>query len=213
MWTLTPPRQLRIGSGLMGCTAYQNVYGRKGGRGVRPWLLIPKVLAVSCCFGSLMAVAVLWFHSLLGSPDQHGVWQTHAASMIFRFLFIPASVLAVVLGILLFFQHPRVFFRLRWVRLKVVLLLLALPAGRLSVHHLLREMEISYEGGDAGLGFADPQGPCLLLSVVLVVLLVMLGLAIFVGRHKPRLGQNYARDFSTLAARLDEKPARQADNT
>ena len=42
----------------MSSPPYTNIFGRKPGRGVRPWLLIPKVIAVATFVGGYVATIV-----------------------------------------------------------------------------------------------------------------------------------------------------------
>ena len=166
-----------------------NIHGRSGGRGWRPWLLIPKVLAVGLYFGALVTVAVIWFtgprRSAHLAQPQVQAWVDQISSL-FRLLLLPALLVALMLGVALFLQHARVFVRLRWWRAKVVSLAVGLPLGHLfmsSRFDLLRQTA----GSNQSAAFQIDCG-------FVVLILWSIGL-IVLGRHKPRLGQDWAKSF------------------
>ena len=76
---------------------YVNVHGRKGGRGVRPWLLIPKVLCLAIFVGAYVAATVLWFYYRLGYSDG-AVWPVRAVSVVFRGVIIPSLIATLLFG-------------------------------------------------------------------------------------------------------------------
>src|SRR5580765_4569297 len=79
----------------------ENRYGRKGGRGIRPWLLIPKIIAVIVYVGGLASD----FTSLdLADPRRQLV--LHQVSRLMVFLVVPALLLALVMGFALLMQFP-----------------------------------------------------------------------------------------------------------
>ncbi len=67
-----------------------NQFGRKGGRGLRPWLLLPKMLAVGLYLGGLAAATLLRW----ARPED--VETTH---LLFRRLILPALWLALIFGV------------------------------------------------------------------------------------------------------------------
>lgn len=161
-----------------------NIHGRRPGRGIRPWLLIPKVLAVGALFGGFTAVAVL-LHS--SQPETHDQWAhlIETVSTLFRRLIVPAVLIVIVLGVSLLMQHPGVFLRMRWVRLKLTLLVLALPPLHLTGRWLINQTRQALEAGQLD-RVAELMGRFNIavdLAVLAVVVVVVLG------RHKPRLGQ------------------------
>lgn len=212
---------------------YQNIHGRRPGRGLRPWLLIPKVLAVGLLWGSLVSVTVLWCYHLYTRPDPRkfpseyllseytsaespefsppagppegppegllseghrmpALGVIEYISFTLRFITLPALLVAVVFGVMLFVQHPRQFFRLRWWQVKVVSMLVGLPIAYLFISSrlaLLRQATLGHTPDHA----AESQ-----LTIGLLVLLVSTVWIVFLGRMKPRLGQNWANTYQKI---------------
>lgn len=194
-----------------------NQHGRKPGRGIRPWLLIPKVLAVGIYFGTVVTATVLWFRGPTASPHgeqsavessgelggepgiqtgiqtgiQSGIEQTLAhidlISFLFRFVIVPALLATMLFGILLLLQHPRVLSRMRWWRVKMVSLAIFIPSMHLFMSSALASLR---EATQSHASTAGIEGQ---LNVGFVVTLLCSGWFIYLGRHKPRLGQNIAK--------------------
>lgn len=164
--------------------AYENKLGRRPGRGLRPWLLIPKVLSVGALFGGFLAVSIL-LHS--SDPQTHEQWAelVETVGLLFRRLIVPAVLCVLLFGVLLLIQHFRVFLTMRWVRVKLTLLLLSLPplhlTGRWLIDHARRAL------ADGQLDEVARLMDRFTFTADLALLAV--GLVIVIGRHKPRLGQ------------------------
>ena len=169
-----------------------NVYGRRPGRGVRPWLLIPKVLAVAVYFGSLVAAAAVWFTGPRRHPapaDPQVVQWLEQVADLFRFVVVPALLVAVVFGLLLFLQHPRQFMRLRWWQVKIAWLAVFIPVMHLYMSSRLERVRSAVEAGSMH-GTAERQFEWGLAAAILGSAFV-----IFLGRYKPRFWQNWARAY------------------
>lgn len=166
--------------------AVTNIHGRKPGRGIRPWLLLPKVLCVGVYFGGVVAATFLWITADRTAPPLAALNQV---SRLFLYVNVPALLAAIVLGILLFFQHPRQFIRLRWFQVKLVTLVLTIPAGHLFTSSRVRMLRQAFEQGQSDADNAGQLTACLLVMVVLTAWVILLG------RLKPRLGQNWARAY------------------
>ncbi len=165
----------------------RNIHGRKGGRGLRPWLLIPKYLCVSVYFGSLAAIATLEriCPPIIGD-------NTVAVAL---YLMFPAATLAGVLGIGLWLQHPKTFLRTRWFQLKMALVLIGLPAFELLAWWPVWRSWLQSPAFTDGSGdntwryfiyvqrFDAPQQAGLVGALATLVAIIILG------RLKPRLGQ------------------------
>ena len=150
-----------------------NVHGRKWGRGLRPFVLVPKVLAVGGLFGGAVAVGVLWARG-----------EVEPAAAVVRWVVIPATIVASVCGAaLMVLAGAGVMWRQRWLRVKLALLAVGVPATHVwlaSQVHATRAGRPGAAGwGAAGLGVV-------IAGVVVVVVL---------GRVKPRLGQDWGRAF------------------
>lgn len=154
---------------------YRNIHGRKGGRGLRPWLLIPKVVAVALIIGGLAAVLVLdqATRSLAMTTDQVRL-VGRLIGLLFKYQIVPATILALVLGLLLLLQHPRQFLRMRWLIVKLLLVAVTVPAAHILLRSQVQRMQESPPA---------QVGPCVagILGGFLAILLL--------GRLKPRLGQ------------------------
>ncbi len=174
--------------------AYQNAYGRVGGRGLRPWLLLPKVFAVGVYFGALVATTVIWFvqvnaPSMMRLTPGGGIEQV---SFMFRFVIVPALLGTAAMGVMLFIQHPRVFSRLRWWQVKAGMLVLGVPTAHFFVSSrlaALRQAELAHT--------PNPHAQWQ-FSAGLLVLIAASMCIIALGRLKPRLGQNWARVYSKM---------------
>ncbi len=99
---------------------HTNKHGRRPGRGLRPWVLIPKILSVSALFGGFLATTIL-LHT--NHPQTREQWQTliETVSILFTHLIVPAVMCVILLGILLLLMHFRAFLSMRWVWVKLVL--------------------------------------------------------------------------------------------
>lgn len=128
---------------------FANIHGRRQTRGLRPYLLIPKVLCVAGYFGGLLTMLV--------STD---------ASRIHRLIVLPSLIGAGLLGALLLALHGPILLRMRWLQVK-----LAAAVG-LGLGHAWY-----LQGGGTG---------------PVIGLLVGAGVVVWLGRHKPRLGQRIA---------------------
>lgn len=167
---------------------YVNIHGRTGGRGLRPWILLPKLGAVAVFAGSYVSATVLWFNFRWGYASG-AVWPVHAVSLLFRTVIVPSLIATLFFGLLLFLQHPRVFIRRRWLQLKLVI------AALLPVIHLIARR--NFEMVKAGLleqqdcvPSAEVESACARFSVCLALGLSGALLLVILGRLKPRLGQD-----------------------
>lgn len=162
------------------CHMTENIHGRTGGRGLRPWLLIPKYLCVSFILGGLLAILVLcltaW--SFPAQTDQRTTaWRLIAP--IFWVQVVPATALAILLGVALLALHFTAFIRMRWLLLKIPAVVLVVPLS----HWYFSNSVAAYR--TAGLS------PALLALPLALSLIAFIGIATL-GRLKPRLGQKYA---------------------
>jgi hypothetical protein len=159
-----------------------NKHGRKPGRGARPWMLLPKVAAVGVYFGAVAATTMIFFRG----PDEgmsHAAWVGSIAD-IFRFVAVPALLTAMVFGVLLFLQMPRLFLLQRWFQVKLTLIAIGVPTAHLymaSRIHAYRTQPTDALHTQIALG--------------LIVVLVWTLCLIVLGRHKPKLGQNWAKVY------------------
>ena len=153
--------------------AYTNIHGRKWGRGVRPWLLIPKCFCVAVLIGGLFALALVTVASQLATSGEQSQFAWTLIRAIFRYQIIPATIGAILLGLLLFVQHLREFGRMRWMRVKLAAVVIAVP----FLHIWL----------SSSVGSQTKLMPGVLTA------LAVFGVIAVLGRLKPRLGQGYVR--------------------
>jgi uncharacterized membrane protein len=172
---------------------YTNRFGRRQTRGLRPWLLVPKVIAVAVYIGGLASATVLWWVSDLG-----GAHMTQAQRLLvlgqvralFTWLLVPALLTAIVLGIALLLQHPRVLLRLRWLIVKLAMVAVLVPAAHLYLSSrvgLLRQTVLAGQTPDPAVVAQVQWGLALALAGFVIVAAI--------ARLKPRLGQNWARSY------------------
>jgi uncharacterized membrane protein len=165
-----------------------NRYGRKGGRGIRPWLLVPKIIAVAFYIGGLMAVTFIWIggdYASLGPADPRREWLLNLVGRLMVYLVVPSLLVAIVCGVLLLLQHTRVFLRMRWLRVKLLLLLILIPAG----HFWCRAQTVALRQPAATAAVQSIAARNLTLGLI-GTLLGSVGV-VAIGRVKPRLGQKY----------------------
>lgn len=172
-----------------------NRYVRKGGRGVRPWLLIPKVLALAIFVGGYAAASVLWIAYRMGIGDS-ATWAVPAVSAIFRWVIVPALISTLLFGVLLVLQHPVIFLQRRWLQVKLLFVLI-LPAIHFVARKTFQEIK-AVLAGEAELPAAGFETACARFTICIVGgLLCAVGILVL-GRLKPRLGQT-PRTLPTVA--------------
>ncbi len=160
-------------------TARENKFGRKPGRGIRPWLLLPKVIAVGLYTGGLSASLLVWTATR----------SLQITSMLVEFLVIPALLLSLLFGLLLLLQHPGVFLRMRWLIAKLVALAILIPAAHFCAFSRM------------ALYRREPTHAAThhLTGIFALTLAASIGLVIL-GRLKPRLGRNPAAAVGAAAS-------------
>lgn len=181
---------------------YRNVYGRRPGRGLRPWLLIPKCVCAAVFLGGLASLLVLGFRP--PPPANQDDW-LRLADVIRRAhtgLIVPALVGALALGVLLALAHPFVFIRMRWLQTKLALIAVCVPA----LHVYMSHRSIALRAAIARKDFANAtllreqlfHGALAVIAFALAVIIL--------GRLKPRLGQNFARTLTRPRAEPTTNP-------
>lgn len=156
---------------------------------MRPWLLIPKVIAFTLYVGGLAAVLGLWLASDFASLDLHDPRRQFVLAQVrslMIFLVVPALLLAIALGIGLLMQFPRQLLRMRWMQVKLVSLFILVPLAHLyceSRFVALRRVTEQAASDQYAAQFTVGLLAVLVGSIWIVVL----------GRLKPRFGQNIAK--------------------
>lgn len=170
---------------------------RKPGRGLRPYLLIPKVISVCVYFGASVSAAVLW-HVFVGCRNIDGIdaamlsHQIESVKLLIVFVAVPALLLALILGVFLILQHPKAMLKMRWVRLKLLLLFFGIPVFHVFMASRLHHFREQLESGIINISLRNQ------LNIGFTLLLIWSAVLIWLGRHKPRLWQNWAKSFQAL---------------
>jgi hypothetical protein len=184
-------------SQMPGAGQVRNIHGRRPGRGMRPYLIVLKILSVAVFFGGLVVVLI----GVLLRPeplDGHG-WRDELVLIhrIYVGVIIPGLAAALVFGTLLFASIWRVMIRMRWFVTKMILIFFAVPA----LHVFMRSRSLAVE-----LSLAQPTPDLQQASVLRDQMVAGTALAIvfaiatiILGRVKPRLGQDYGRTFARPA--------------
>ena len=169
---------------------HENIYGRRGGRGIRPYLLVAKTVFVAAFIGGLVSVLVLVLLPPLPATDEARRLYADALHRAYAWVVIPSLVGAMMCGLALLASFWRVAIRLRWLQVKGLLLVVCVPLLHSFMRHrsqTLQEM----------LAADQPDGQVLatyrdqILAGTIVVLAFGILTAVL-GRVKPRLGQRYA---------------------
>ena len=163
-----------------------NVHGRKGGRGARPYWLIAKLVGVAMYLGGLTSgLAIV----LTLQPTTAEQWTQLADTLraIFVFAAVPGLLLAIVGGVVLLRINP-VLWRMRWVKLKVLILVVVIPVLHWMTSTWVGTLRITAEE------LAQHDKPVLGINRDVIAILfgsgIVLTLVVVVlGRYKPRLGQ------------------------
>ena len=158
--------------------AYKNIHARQWGRGIRPWLLLPKCLFVALLLGGLFALMLLAAASTLANSAEQSQFAWSLIRTVFRYQVIPATIGDVLLGVLLLAQHRREFIRMHWLQVKLTLVFFAVP----GLHIWLSVGVVSQSVANN-----SPRGllPALITAMAIFALIAVLG------RLKPRLWQGY----------------------
>lgn len=149
-----------------------------------PWYLLPKLVLVAVLLGGFVCVLIL----ILASPRQDlAQWQAllDVLGTLFRWVIVPASFGVVVFSLLLFAKMRRWFLARRWAQVKLVLLVVTLPASHLAARGIFGAMrrEVA-EPAPEGL-----TGLLSLFTALVVATIAVLVVTIWLARFKPRLGQ------------------------
>jgi hypothetical protein len=163
---------------------YVNKHGRRGGRGIRPLLLIPKVVGVAMFVGGLASMAAI---SLLTEAATDAEVRAVGRTLFVVQVYVVEAglVLAVIAGTLLLIQHVHILLRMRWLQAKLVLLALSMP----YLLWMMTELTHAMQYNDANV---DSMTPLMALRAFgyFVCGAIAVGIVLIVlGRHKPRLWQ------------------------
>lgn len=167
-----------------------NIHGRRWGRGLRPYLIIVKLVCVSGFLGGLTALLALVF---LGPPPEDARHWQEMALWIHRAyvrLILPSLWGAMFTGILLLIPIWKYIVRMRWFVLKLVII----ASFALPMHLLMRACTLILQGEVAEPIDLTKAARTLDMLYIGTGMTLLFGLVLLVlGRIKPRLGQVYGR--------------------
>lgn len=171
-----------------------NIHGRRPGRGLRPCLIVVKLICVAAFLGGLMTLPATT--TTEPQPLSPADWSRRAEHIgrIYRWVIVPGVTGAEIVGVLLFASIWRVMLRMRWFVVKATLIVVFIPALHVFSRHQLNRLRLS-AAADAGtvppseLQAAIWTGAVFALALGVVLLIL--------GRVKPRLGQDYGRTFGS----------------
>lgn len=146
-------------------------------------------------FGGLAAVLTL---IVAGEPQTVEQWAdlSRQLSRLYLVVIVPGAAAAVLFGVLLFVQCPRVLFAQRWMKLKLLLLGHGLPMLHIAAATAMHRIK---EAAASSQAFVAPQTALTVLRTSAVVGVALVVLVVVLGRQKPRLGQNWAKKYAKLA--------------
>ncbi len=174
-------------------TEYRNIHGRQWGRGIRPYLLLPKFVCVGIFLGGLVSLMLL--ELLRPPPRTPAAWAEHADRIrrAYTLVIVPALVGVLLMGLLLASTHFKAFIRMRWFKVKMVTVAVFVPTLHTFMQNRSRALRAAViDAPDPAAAGAIRQqlvwGTCAVLIFAFCIIVL--------GRIKPRLGQDYARTFS-----------------
>jgi len=172
----------------------RNIHGRRPGRGIRPYLIVLKILSVAAFFGGL--VTLLGGVLLAPPPGDATAWRDQLAlvHLVYVRVIIPGIVSALVFGTLLFASIWQAMIRMRWFVTKMVLIAVGVPALHVFLRSRMMALATLLAGTDPDLQRAAALRDQLTAGTVAAILFAVA--AITLGRVKPRLGQDYGRTFA-----------------
>jgi hypothetical protein len=181
-------------------------------------MLLPKLAGVALFLGGLAALTAL---GLFGpEPATADGWRVlrGLVRVVAMSCLLPGFVVASLFGAALFFRHPTVFLRLRWFRLKVVLLAALTPTMHFSCRGQAIRLGDAIEAGRLGQASEHWSSLTALLATALAGFLAISA----IGRLKPRLGERpgsravagaAASSSSSAPPRPSRSPSSSADAT
>ena len=164
------------------------------GHGIRPWLLVPKILGFVVYVGGFCGVLALWLSSdftSLAMEDPRRAMVLHQVTDILVFLIVPAASTTIIFGILLILLRPGAFLKMRWMQVKLIALLIVVPSC-----HFYARSQYTLIKTTLDKQISDAAAPRFELAVIAAI--VGSAIVIILGRIKPRLGQNSASKVELL---------------
>lgn len=175
----------------MGSAHRQNIYGRRGGRGLRPYLLMAKIVFVATFLGGLISLLVLVLLPAMPQSDEGRRAYADALHRAFAMVIIPSLVGAMISGISLLASVWRPLIRMRWLQVKAAIIFACVPLLHTFMRHWSQTLQtlVAAEHPDAAT-LATCRNHIIAGTVAILVFGVLTAI---LGRVKPRLGQRYGK--------------------
>lgn len=173
-----------------------NQFGRRGGRGVRPYLIMLKIICVGLFLGGLASFLVLAAGRPIGDSLESWREFSDLAHRMYGRLIVPGVIGAEVAGVLLTASIWGVMIRMRWFQLKMLILLIGCPGLHVFMVTRLTAFDEMLKGGFDEAVAVSLRTQLLAGTAAAIVYALLM---IWLGRIKPRLGQDYGRTFAHTA--------------
>lgn len=162
-------------------------------------MLMLKLCSVATLFGGLIVLLVLVLAP--GVPETPEAWRerTELLGRGFLRVVVPASMGAILAGLLLTASIWRVLIRMHWFLTKMVMVACGLPALHLFMRTRLLALRAEIATESPSVSEAVALWMQLLGGTTAGAMLVLA--VMFLGRVKPRLGQDYGRSFAGSESR------------
>jgi len=152
-----------------------------------------KIVCVGLFLGGLASFLVL----AAGRPVEAGSEQAEAfaalAHRMYARLIVPGVIGAELAGLLLTVSIWRVMIHMRWFQLKMLILLIGCPGLHVFMVTRLTAFDKMLQGGFDGTVAVNLHTQILAGTAAAIVYALLM---IWLGRIKPRLGQDYGRTFA-----------------
>lgn len=168
---------------------YENIHGRRPGRGVRPYFLMAKTVLVAALIGGLISLLALILLPSMPVSDEGRRTYTDALHRAYTWIIIPSLVGSMAMGLCLLACTGKPLLRMRWLQVKALLIAVCVPL----LHSFIRNRSQGLQSLLDTDG-ADPATIAALHTRILwgtAAALMFAVITAMLGRIKPRLGQRY----------------------
>ena len=178
----------------MGEARYQNVHGRRWGRGARPYLLMAKIVFVAVFVGGLISLLTLVLISPLPATDEGRHLFADALHRAYAWLIVPSLAGAMIIGVALSASFWRAAVRMRWLQVKALLIVVCVP----MLHVFMRKRSLTLQS----LARTDGTDTQVLVNLRDEILIGTAAALLFAGQ-----GRQYKHDKSrTIISALPAEP-------
>ena len=168
---------------------YQNIHGRRPGRGIRPYFLMAKIVLVAALIGGLISLLALILVPSLPVSDEGRRAYADALHRAYTWIIIPSLTGSMLTGLCLLCCTGKPLLRMRWLQVKALLIVACVPLLHSFIRSRSQALQAVLDIEDA-----DLQAIAALHTQILwgtVAALIFAVITAMLGRIKPRLGQRY----------------------